>query len=243
MTDALHTHLMHAVLDGEASTAQVRELDRILATDPAARARFEALREVFAALERVPEVSPPAGFASQVMDHVRLPQPPPVAVPRRIEWFRRGAAFAAGLLVATAFLELGASHTGSDLDKLAGTMAAGEVRGARTMAQANVLLPDVRGRVGLYREREFVVVTFDLAADTPVDLFVPLPEAGRIVGFAGLDHRGTEATFAPGSFRLHQKGTRRFAVYLEGVSSRLPFEIQRNGQVLHRGALPIPAPG
>jgi anti-sigma factor RsiW len=52
--------LMHAVLDGECSLEQRAELDRLLAADPEARAKFSALRALFGAMSQLPEVEPPA---------------------------------------------------------------------------------------------------------------------------------------------------------------------------------------
>ena len=49
------TQLMHAVLDGEATPDEARELERHLAADPAARAEFDELRRLFDELSRVPQ--------------------------------------------------------------------------------------------------------------------------------------------------------------------------------------------
>jgi hypothetical protein len=68
-TDLLQ--LMHAVLDGEASGEERAALDRVLAQDPQARAQFEDLRQLFAALDGQPRVEPPAGFADDVMAALR----------------------------------------------------------------------------------------------------------------------------------------------------------------------------
>jgi len=43
---------MHAVLAGEATAQQKLALDQALATDPAARAEFQALRDLYDRLER-----------------------------------------------------------------------------------------------------------------------------------------------------------------------------------------------
>ena len=66
---------MHAVLDGEASAEEARELDRLLAADGAARDRFDELKRLFRHLSRVPQQQPPPGFASSVMRKVVLPAP------------------------------------------------------------------------------------------------------------------------------------------------------------------------
>src|SRR5258708_8694178 len=70
------TELMHGVLDGEATPDEARELDRLLATNPAARAQFEELRSLFDALSRVPKAFPPEGLVAAVMASVpRRPAP------------------------------------------------------------------------------------------------------------------------------------------------------------------------
>src|SRR5512140_2614625 len=64
--------LFHAVLDGEASAAPRAELDRRIEDDPAARARFEEVQRVFALLEAVPDVDPPAGLVESILGRARL---------------------------------------------------------------------------------------------------------------------------------------------------------------------------
>ena len=58
------TELMHAVLDGEATAAQKRELERRLTSDPAARLEYDALRAIFFDLKTLPSVYPPAEATS-----------------------------------------------------------------------------------------------------------------------------------------------------------------------------------
>jgi len=66
------THLMHAVLDGEADAGEAAVLERHLASDPAAREEFDALRRLFDGLSRVPKAYPPEGLVASVM--AQLPQ-------------------------------------------------------------------------------------------------------------------------------------------------------------------------
>ncbi len=75
------TLLMHAVLDGEAAPGDVRELERRLAADPAARAEFDELRRLFDGLAGVPKEFPPEGLYASVMANV----PRPAARPRRFD--------------------------------------------------------------------------------------------------------------------------------------------------------------
>jgi len=71
------TELMHAVLDGEASDAEARELEMRLAADPAARAEFEDWKRLFEALDAVPKEHAPEGLVDSVTS--ALPSPPPLA--------------------------------------------------------------------------------------------------------------------------------------------------------------------
>ena len=64
--------LMHAALDGDAMPEQARELDALLAADPAAREQFAELQRLFVALRQVPQAYPPEGLVARVME--QLPQ-------------------------------------------------------------------------------------------------------------------------------------------------------------------------
>jgi anti-sigma factor RsiW len=67
------TELMHAVLDGEASAAEARELEMRLAADPAARAEFDEWQRLFRALGEVAQEHAPEGLVATVTS--ALPSP------------------------------------------------------------------------------------------------------------------------------------------------------------------------
>ncbi|HUP06879.1 MAG TPA: hypothetical protein VMU47_07000 [Caldimonas sp.] len=60
------THLMHAVLDEEASSAEARELEMRLAADPPARAEFEEWKRLFEALHAMPKEHPAEGLVASI---------------------------------------------------------------------------------------------------------------------------------------------------------------------------------
>ena len=72
MTHRDLTRLMHEVLDGAASAEEARELDRLVAADPAARAQFEELKRLFASLKTMPQAAPPEGLVTEVL--ARIPR-------------------------------------------------------------------------------------------------------------------------------------------------------------------------
>jgi hypothetical protein len=74
MNSTSNTELMHAVLDGEADESQAQALKRLLAADPAARAEFEALKQLFSELDGVPQRHPPEGLFAGVMAAVEARQ-------------------------------------------------------------------------------------------------------------------------------------------------------------------------
>src|SRR6476619_5815241 len=68
--------LMHAGLDGEATSGERRELEARLAHDAAARAQYDELKVLFEGLRGVPQPYAPEGLVASVMDAVPLRRPP-----------------------------------------------------------------------------------------------------------------------------------------------------------------------
>jgi hypothetical protein len=68
------TALIHAVLDGEASDAEKRELEMRLAADPAARAELEDWKRLFEALDAMPKEHAPEGLVASIT--ATMPAPP-----------------------------------------------------------------------------------------------------------------------------------------------------------------------
>ena len=61
-----HLLLMSAVLDGEGTQEEARQLERLLAEDAGARAEYDVLSRLFAQLQSVPRLDPPPGLADAV---------------------------------------------------------------------------------------------------------------------------------------------------------------------------------
>ena len=62
--------LMHAVLDGEATPDEARELEALLEADPALRERHGQWQAMFDAMRRVPPAWPPEGLVAAVMANI-----------------------------------------------------------------------------------------------------------------------------------------------------------------------------
>ncbi|MBK7332239.1 MAG: hypothetical protein IPI87_07605 [Betaproteobacteria bacterium] len=61
---------MHAVLDGEATPAEARELEGLLEADPALRERYGEWQAMFDAMQRMPRAYPPEGLVAAVMANI-----------------------------------------------------------------------------------------------------------------------------------------------------------------------------
>ncbi|HKW79802.1 MAG TPA: hypothetical protein VJQ49_02230 [Casimicrobiaceae bacterium] len=77
MNHAERIRLMHAVLDGEATPDEARDLDREIAADPSAGREFSELERLFAGLRRMPRPFPPEGLVAAVL--AAVPQRPDAA--------------------------------------------------------------------------------------------------------------------------------------------------------------------
>ena len=87
MTPIRETQLMHAVLDGEATSAEQRELEQWLVGHPAAQAEFDALRGLFEHLQRVPRLDPPAELAEEIVKKC-APKPLSRGAHKLFSWLR-----------------------------------------------------------------------------------------------------------------------------------------------------------
>lgn len=104
MTTSDVDHLIHTVLDGEASVRDRQRLEEIVARSPEARRELEETQRLFTELAAAREVEAPAGLAESVMRQLRdarvAPHPEPLAFdPARR---RRRGLFAAGWAAAAA---------------------------------------------------------------------------------------------------------------------------------------------
>jgi len=101
--DARAVELINLELDGRLDAAGRAELDTLLASDVAVRARHEQLRLVARALASAPAPDLPADFRESVLRHARLPQRS--TRPMRRYW-RGGLALAASVVAAMVVLNV-----------------------------------------------------------------------------------------------------------------------------------------
>lgn len=185
MADHTIDGLMQREIDGANSAADTARLQDILARDAAARARYEELAALAAALSRVAPVPPPPGLKEDIL--AALPAGRYPAAARGWPWtfiplrpaVQLGLALALGLALGfvASLLVTGGPSAEVGLDAVAGTLLDPSARGFRPVAEAEVALPALGGRVRLSRSPAYLAVGLELQADAPATV--------RLSGAAG----------------------------------------------------------
>jgi anti-sigma factor RsiW len=218
MNDPSFLALVHAEIDGELDPRQRSELARRLLADPKARASYEELRRLCAALESLQAVEPPKELVPKIL--AALPQISRRQTRRRaasgaaaMAW-RYVAVAAAVLIVATVALETARSPRFSGGEAV-GTLAAADGTVLDTAPVAN---SPVSGQVRLYRDRSGgLALELDVTASAPVEAVIT--GDGHTVTVNGLGQAGTPAS------------TRRIALPGFGTAtSRVDVTFLKDGQ-------------
>ena len=180
-----HEHLIQDVLAGEATAARAAELERLIASDPKARARYEEMRELFRMLAEAAVAQPPAELHSGIMRAIAT-EPTRAANVRR-HWnpapvfgaFLAGAA-AASLIVVAALRGPGGGAAGPG----SGTMAPLETTPGAVISRATLMTGNGRIECSTSRAGDDVRLELHVAAGRPVDL--ELTFASEALALTGL---------------------------------------------------------
>ncbi|MFU8876523.1 MAG: anti-sigma factor family protein [Wenzhouxiangellaceae bacterium] len=253
----LRSELIDLFLDGEASPSEAAELEQQLASDPVARACFEAQRALHETLDGLPTLDPPPGLTEQVLARVdslpAQPETPAPVTPRGSglwDWLHGArpvlayaSFFAAGLVIAAMIYELG-DIAEPEPSMISGTMIQpGPGPAGAESRRVEVELPGIAyGSIVAQRERDVLVMGFEL--ETAADTEVVLPRTGtaRIVGIAGLREEPAQISLEAGRFSMRQAGEHRYTVYLHGhFPGAMPVQIYRQGILVEEFEIEIPA--
>lgn len=233
MPDDRTLELLNLEIDGELSASDRADLSRRLLNDPLARAARDDLRRTCDELDAMPVAEPPAGLRERVLAGLPLATNGGGQPSRRFlssaSTLRYAAAFVGGLLVSAIAFEAMRDQPGISIEETAGTMA-NPPKLAKGMVADTVKidLPEVRGKVSLFRSASTRVVEFDLAAKLPVEVAVT--------------HDGHEARlsgFGPDG----SAGNQRYALVIDGPgqqSEPIGLEFLVSGTVIHRDVLGAP---
>lgn len=230
MLDQHQIELIQAGVDGELGPDQRRQLDDLLGSSPEASQLHSELLRLGGFLDSLPEQRPPHGLFGKILDQIRLPANSSVVYAADKFTFMRplamGSAFAAGLLLAVGFYELGpgASSTG-DLSQMVGTALLDRDAPASDKPAALVLQESwISGSVTLEEQDSFLVLNFDLDSNATAEVELGLADAG--LKFAGIAREqvrpvATDEDFevSGGTVRVENRGRQSFVIFLRRMAS------------------------
>lgn len=235
--------LINADIDGETSAAEKRELEAVLAASGEARAHYAELSELCNAMDSVEAVAPPAFLRHSILQMTASIRPhlgPRFSARRFLSApaFRLVGAFAAGIVLGFGILSISTLPTTEfdDLTGLVGTMADGGA-GPTNKNTVNIDHNDLSGTVSVHRSDQLLIVDFDLASQTPIDIVTDFPVKDVwFTGFAQQESSGTAVAAEPGRVTLRAEGRRRYALYLHdatGAETRVNLRFFADGTLIH----------
>ena len=221
MSDRELDQIMDDVLDGVATSEQAVWLERRLAADPAARARFERQGRLFHALEvKDAMVEAPGDLAPAIFNEIRRMPRPVIAPGGLLSWVRdafgrrRGLGWGYAIGACAALVAL-AVLTRVDRDALGvrgwlpttGTMApAAPGQSGAPVNQASISAGAARARVELFKQGDGLLVRVQTHSIQPLGVELEYDpaaiSAANFEGPHGLEHRQA----SPGRFEYSPSG-------------------------------------
>lgn len=238
--------LINAEIDGELSANDRDRLDTCLAGNPAAREYRDELAAFCGHLNTTDKLEPPEHLQHLILDSLK---PATKAESRRsmadilaslfgVNRVRYAASFAAGVILTYALVNSGQISDGAfdDVTSLVGTMTQPEPLGeAARVDDVRLTLSEIAGTVTLHRSGPMLIIDFDLASESPVEIVAGFNDPDVwFNGFAQLESEGTSISAATGKVTLRTLGQGRYAVYLYDAS---PGEAIVNLQFISGGDL------
>jgi hypothetical protein len=238
--------LINADIDGEIDAAHSDELNAFLAENEDARSLQAELATLCGSIDSIEPESPPPHLRHVIVNSVK-PTTVKAESPGILQmlWaspvLKYTGTFAAGVLLALSILSSDriSNEAFDDVTGLVGTISdpiSGDL--VNSIAIDNV---NVAGQVSLRSSGTMLILDFDLAASSPVE--IEAEYADRTIwfnGFAQLESSGTTVSAKSGNVTLGMEGKRRYAVYLQNGGERsVTFNLSfiAGGEVVHEASL------
>ena len=238
--------LINAEIDGEIDAADTDELNVFLAENEDARSLQAELATLCRSIDSIDPESPPPHLRHVIVSSVK-PTSVKAESPGALQMLlaspvlKYSGTFAAGVLLALSILSSDriSNEAFDDVTGLVGTVS-DPISGSlvNTIAIDNV---NVAGQVSLRSSGSMLILDFDLAASSPVE--IEADYADRTIwfnGFAQLESSGTTVSAKSGNVTLGMEGKRRYAVYLQNGGERsVTFNLRfvTGGEVVHEASL------
>jgi anti-sigma factor RsiW len=258
MNDERIIDLVNAATDGELSSDERAELDRLFEQSPEARRLRDEIDRIDSILRKVPELTPPETLHGRIMADIALPSPgkrqrmivSKAGWPGSLDPFtvlRYGMATAAGIVLAMAFYESrpGISQP-ADISELVGTMAANRDRHEANIVDTFAFHAErMDGQVSLERRNGMLLLDIRVDADEPVDISVDLAAAGaRLNALAQIGSSLESIEITDHVLRVRARGRRQLTAVLHRVNDTafsggdtIELEFSSGGKLLQRGSL------
>jgi hypothetical protein len=252
MIDEKYLALIHGELDGANSPKQSAKLKAYLAANVEAQKFYDELAVMFATLQEVKPIEPPAHLQYAIMNALPPRRDPARAgrnflsaaaawLTARLE-LKHAFSFASGLAVGVALFALffheKAKNEATDWSKLYGTIgappAASQLKSADSL---EIRQPGVSGVINLKHAGETLVAEIALATPQPLDFFISYDaNALGFKSFAVLEEtEAVEADLRAGRIKLSHAGEKHYAFIFSRHGNMLPsinFQVMRAGTVL-----------
>lgn len=248
--------LLNSSIDGEISSADQDELDRLLVTSESVRNQNEELRAVIQILDELPDVEPPQYLQESIERQVRLPvntgndtgRPGLLSRWLNANWLRTGFALAAGVVLTVGVYEMGSGPiTPRDAASMSGTMVKDGLVDQQGVLLDRVSLntDELNGLVELHKLDDLFTLDVQLSADGPSEVVVNF--AGLGLEFDGVNRIQDQAdavSVKDGSINLASSGEQRYTVKFRqktGVQQLAPLELEffSNDKLIQRAELTV----
>jgi hypothetical protein len=250
--------LLNGGIDGELSSAEQKELDRLLAGSDKVRDLNEELVALTGLLDGLPELAPPQYLQKSIERQVRLPV-------QNIEqeekqgflhnwlpssWLRTGFALAAGAVLTVGVYEMGSGPiTAEDATKLVGTVVKSQATGQGELLDSiHIDTETLNGLVELRNRDDLYTLDVQLNSDGPTQIVVNFAGRGlEFEGIARMQDRNDAVSVMDGSINVASSGEQRYTLKLRRTdevrgqqAAPLELEFFANNTLVHEARLSIP---
>ena len=248
--------LLNSSIDGEISSADQDELDRLLVTSPDVRKLNEELRTLTHVLDELPDLEPPQYLQNAIERQVRLPAQSNVDLNKsvfwggwlNVNWLRTSLALATGVVLTFGVYEMGSEPiTARDAATMTGTMLKNGLTGQEGTLLDSIDLDTekLNGLIELRNKDDLFTLDVKLNSDGASEVVINF--AGRGLEFDGETHMQNPeeaVSVRDGSIHLASHGEQHYTVKLRRTSQAeqaAPLELDffADNELIQKGELII----
>jgi hypothetical protein len=225
-------YLINRCIDGEISSKEQEELDRLLKASPAVRDLHDELKEVTRLLDEVPEIDPPGYLKDTIERQVRLPAKSPPSPEKSglwgrnwlgSNWLRTGFALAAGVVLSVGIYEMGSEPINTrDGSNMVGTMAkrAAVEKPGTLLDSVQLNTANLNGLIELRNKDDFYTLDLQLNSAKPTGVVIDFAGRGlEFEGFRGGQVPGEGVSVVDGSIHLASNKEQKYVVIFKRNST------------------------